>query len=288
MKLWFLLLSWPLFAFAGKVEVQGHRGARWVRPENSIPAFLYAVENGADTLEMDMHVSKDGVIFVTHDPFLSRDLCLDKIGKPAPAKTLIASLTLAKLQSYDCGSRVNRRFPEQLKVPGTRIPTLDDVFTAVEHSSHPNAKTVQFNIETKSEVAHPEFTPPPEEFVKLFLATVRKHGLLSRVTLQSFDYRTLKIAHELEPSLKLSVLVEDKPEHAFDLVTLLKQYNAQILSPNHAWLTPEMVSELHKAGARVIPWTPNHPDDWKRLIAIGVDGIITDNPKALVEYLSHL
>lgn len=284
MRFLIFFFLFPAFAFA-KIEVQGHRGARWMRPENSIPAFLYALESGVDTLEMDMHVTKDGVVVITHDPYLSRDLCLNKIGKPPPEKTLIRSLTLKELQSYDCGSRANRRFSEQKPVPHTVIPTLDEVFDAVANSKLPNAGKVQFNIETKSEEAHPEFTPPPENFVKLFLASVKKHGVLSRVTLQSFDYRTLKIAHKLEPKLTLSLLIEDKPKSPADLVRLMKRNEAQVLSPNYEWLTAEMVSEMHTIGARVIPWTPDQISDWKRLIGIGVDGIITDNPKPLLDYL---
>lgn len=286
MKFLIFFFFLPAVALA-KIEVQGHRGARWVRPENSIPAFLYALESGVDTLEMDMHVTKDGVVVITHDPYLSRDLCLNKIGKPPPEKTLIRSLTLKELQDYDCGSRVNRRFPQQKIVPHTSIPTLEEVFAAVANSSLPNAGKIQFNIETKSEEAHPEFTPPPEDFVKLFLALVRKHKVFSRVTLQSFDYRTLKIAHKLEPKLKLSLLIEDKPKTPADLVQLMKQNEAQVLSPNHEWLTAEMVSEMHRIGARVIPWTPDQVSDWKRLLAIGVDGIITDNPKPLLDYLKN-
>lgn len=288
MKLLFvILIAMAAEAAPGKMEVQGHRGARAVRPENTIPAFLFALEAGVDTLEMDMHVTKDDQIVITHDPYLNPETCLDKAGKKIGPKVLVRSLTLKELQGYDCGSLVNPRFPAQKVFPKTSISTLDEIFTFIKKSSLASAKTVQFNIETKSEEAHPEFTPDPEEFVKMFLSVVRKHKMLRRVTLQSFDYRTLKAAHKLEPDLKLSVLVEDRPANPEDLTRLIKENSAQILSPNHEWLTAKDVAELHKIGARVIPWTPNLKTDWQRLVDIGVDGIISDNPKELIEFLRH-
>lgn len=268
-----------------KIEVQGHRGARWVRPENTIPAFQYALENGVPVIEMDMHVTKDNVIVITHDPYLNPNLCVDGNGQRIPDHLLVRSLTLAELQKYDCGSKVNPNFPEQITFARTSIPTLDSVFEMVAKSARPNSRTVQFNIETKSDPAHPSYTPPPEEFVKLFLRSVIKFRMLERVTLQSFDYRTLKVARELEPSLKLSLLVEDKPKEPGALVKLAKEYAVNTVSPNFRWLTIGDVDELHKLNLKVVPWTVNQPADWQRMLTIGVDGMITDHPKALLDYL---
>lgn len=277
-------LHWP--ALAGqKIEVQGHRGARWVRPENTLPAFQYALEIGADTLEMDMHVTKNNIVVITHDPYLNPDICVDKLGHHLTQKVLVRSLTFKELEQYDCGSLINPRFPQQKVYPNTPIPSLEEVFVAIEKSGR--ARKIQYNIETKSEEAHPEYTPAPDEFVKQFLAVVKKHKLLERVVLQSFDYRTLRIAHQLEPKLKLSVLIEDKPKKPGELVSLMKELKGQILSPNHEWLSKNDVAEMHKMNVRVIPWTPDQKSDWQRLIAIGVDGIITDNPKELIDYLTH-
>ncbi|HWU44813.1 MAG TPA: glycerophosphodiester phosphodiesterase family protein, partial [Bdellovibrio sp.] len=167
----------------------------------------------------------------------------------------------------------------------TPIPTLDSVFEMVSKSARSNSRTVQFNIETKSDPAHPNFTPSPEEFVKLFLRSVNRYRMLERVTLQSFDYRTLKVAHQLEPKLKLSLLIEDQPKEPGALARLVKDYSVDVLSPNFQWLTIGNVEEMHKLNVRVIPWTVNQPADWQRMLTIGVDGIITDNPKALLDYL---
>src|SRR5665213_3558319 len=226
------LLAFALIRSVFGMEVQGHRGARWARPENTLPAFQYAVENGADTLELDMHVTSDDQVVITHDPFLNPKLCLDQNGKAIGSGIAIRKLTLKELQTYDCGSKINPKFPEQVPYPKTPIPTLDALFNWITISHLPRARKVQFNIETKSEAAHPEYTPDPEKFVQLFLAVVKKHGMMPRVMLQSFDYRTLKIARRLEPKLRLSVLVEDRPGDAASLVQLIKDNDAQILSPD--------------------------------------------------------
>lgn len=268
-----------------KIEVQGHRGARWVRPENTMPAFHYALENGVPVLEMDLHVTKDNVLVVTHDPFINSSVCVDLLGKRAADNLLIRSMTWDEVRRFDCGSKVHPNFPEQKTFARTTIPTLDGVFEMVSKSARPNSRTIQFNIETKSNPSHPHFTPSPEEFVKLLLTSVRKYRMLERVTLQSFDYRTLKVAHELEPRLKLSLLVEDQPKEPGALVKLAKEFAVSAVSPNFRWLTIGDVDELHKLNVRVIPWTVNQPADWQRMLTIGVDGIITDRPKALLDYL---
>jgi glycerophosphoryl diester phosphodiesterase len=270
---------------ANALDIHGHRGARWSRPENTIPAFIFAVENGASTLELDMHVTSDGVIVITHDPFLNPKLCVDKDGKAISGDLLVHKMTLAQLQTYDCGRLKNPKFPTQQPVPKTPIPTLDSLFTWIEKSKMPAAKKVRFNIETKSEEDHPEYTPQPDKFVRMFLEVVKKHKMMNRVILQSFDYRTLKIARKLEPKLPLSVLVEYRPGPAAALVKLMRDNDAQILSPDYSWLTDEDIKAIHELKAQVIPWTVDDENDWKRLIKFGVDGIITDNPKGLADYL---
>ncbi|HEY8269983.1 MAG TPA: glycerophosphodiester phosphodiesterase [Pseudobdellovibrionaceae bacterium] len=281
------ILAVSALAQARPLEVQGHRGARWVRPENTLPAFEYALEAGVDTLELDMLVTKDGQVVVHHDPLLNPDICLDPQGKKITDKISIRSLTLKELKAYDCGSLVNPRFSQQRAQPKTSVPTLDEVFDLVEKSKFPVAKKVFFNIETKSEEDHPEYSPAPEEFIKLVLAIVKKHKLMDRVTLESFDLRTLKVARKLEPKLPLSILIEYRPKEAGALVKLMKENQAQILSPNYEWLTAQDVADIHKLGGRVIPWTPNTKKDWQSLIEKGVDGLITDNPKELLETLKR-
>lgn len=269
-----------------RFEVEGHRGARWVRPENTLAAFRYALEAGVDTLEMDLHATLDDVLVVTHDPFLNPDTCLDPDGKKIKKALRVRELPLRFLKRYDCGSLINPRFKDQVPKPKARIPTFEELLTWLDASKNPRAREVQLNVETKSEEAHPDYAPEPEAFVKLILAAVKRHRLGRRFILQSFDYRTLAIAKRLDPKIRTSALVEFRPKES--LVELAKRTQADIVSSNHEWLTKEDVQELHKAGVQVLPWTANTQADWRRLAEFGVDGIITDNPKALLEFRSKL
>ena len=284
----FYILSWIMiaaaFASTSAIEVHGHRGARARFPENTLPAFEYAVKSGVNYLEMDMAVTKDGVIVISHDPHISPIICLDPQGKPieGPEGPLIHSLTLKELKQYDCGTIRNPRFPTQQPVPGTRIPTLDEVFTMVEKSRDPNAKRVKFNIETKIFPDHPEYTVGVEEFVKKFLDIVNRHHMLPRVILQSFDYRTLVEGKKVNPKLVTVALSEDPKE---DLVASMKKIGANVMSPDHQIINPEIVSRLHELGVTVVPWTVNDPADWQKLLDMKVDGIISDDPLALITFL---
>ncbi len=163
-----------------RILVHGHRGARALRPENTLPAFEYAIAQGVDVLELDMAVTKDNVLVVSHDPILHPPVC----SGPQP-EVAIHTLTLAEVKEWDCGKIQNPGFPRQQTMPGTRMPTLEEVFALAPKGSF------KFNIETKIFADHPELTPPPDEFVKLVLASIRKHHLESRIILQSFDFRTL-------------------------------------------------------------------------------------------------
>ncbi|MBI5200211.1 MAG: MFS transporter, partial [Elusimicrobia bacterium] len=267
---------------ASAFEVEGHRGARWVRPENTLAAFRYALEAGVDTLELDLHATKDDVLVVTHDPFLSPELCLGPNGERLTEKAWVRKLTLKELQRYDCGSLVNPRFKAQVAQPGERIPSFEELLAWLDTEENPRAKTVLLNVETKSEPEHPDWTPEPEPFTKLVLASVKKHKLGKRFVLQSFDYRTLEAAKKLSPKTTLSALVEFRPKEP--LVELAKRLKADIVSPDHAWLTKEDVDALHAARVKVVPWTANDEAAWRKLDGYGVDGIISDDPKSLLEY----
>ncbi len=263
------------FAETGKkVLVHGHRGARAMRPENTIPAFEYAIGVGVDALEMDMAVTKDNVIVISHDPILEPPVC----SGPQPT-AVIHELTLAQVREWDCGKVQNPHFPKQTPVPGTRMPTLDEVLRLADRGNF------EFNIETKSFADKPQYTPSPEEFVRLFLEQVRKHHLEKRVMLQSFDFRTLVACQKVAPDIRRSALTESDPR---DFVTIAHEGgDAQIVSPYFALVTHEKVEAAHRAGIQVVPWTANKPELWDKLIAAGVDAIISDDPAALIQYLKQ-
>jgi glycerophosphoryl diester phosphodiesterase len=259
-------------AAAPRILVHGHRGARARRPENTLPAFEYALSLGVDALEMDMAVTRDNVIVLSHDPILEPPVC----SGPQP-KAVIHQLTLAEVRRWDCGAKQNPAFANQQTVPGTRMPTLDEAFALSTRGNF------DYNIETKSFPEHPEYSPAPEEFARLVLDRIRHFRLESRVILQSFDFRTLVAMRKLAPQLRLSALTQtDQRDFA---AICAEAGKAQIISPHYSLVTPAKVEAAHKAGLQVVPWTPNTPADWDKLVAAKVDAIITDDPAALIAYL---
>ncbi len=266
-----LFLCSAILMAAPKILVHGHRGARAMRPENTIPAFEYAIQAGVDVLELDMAVTKDNVIVVSHDPYLEPPVC----SGPRP-KAVIHELTLAEIREWDCGKVKNPGFAKQIPVPGTRMPALDEVFDLAPRGQF------QYNIETKIFANHPELTPPPEEFSKLVLALIRKHHLEKRVMLQSFDFRTLHAMKKLAPEIPLVALWESGDR---DFVSIAQEAGATIVSPQYRLVTSEKVKAAHAAGLQVVPWTANRPPDWDKLIAAQVDAIITDDPAELIAHL---
>lgn len=255
------------------IDVHGHRGARAMRPENTLPAFEYAIAQGVDVLELDMAVTRDGVIVVSHDPILHPPVCSGPV-----ASAPIHTLTLAEVKQWDCGKVQNPGFPRQQTIPGTRMPTLDEVFALAPKGNF------KFNIETKIFPDHPELAPSPEQFVRLVLALVRRHHLESRVILQSFDFRTLREMKKLAPEIKLAALYTG-PAKSF--VEITQEAGADMISPEFHLVTPEQVRAAHAAGIPVVPWTANTPADWQRLVDAGVDAIISDDPAALIAYLKR-
>jgi glycerophosphoryl diester phosphodiesterase len=258
---------------APRILVHGHRGARAIYPENTVPAFEYAIKIGADVLEMDVAVTKDNVLVISHDPHINPEICKG----PHPG-VAIHELTLAELREYDCGALKNPHFPKQQPVPGTRIPTLDDVL------SLSRGNKVEFNIETKSFPDHPELTPPPGVFARMLLDVIRKHQLDSRVIVQSFDFRTLHATKRLAPNIRLSALWEGD---ARPFVDIAHDGEAGIISPLFKLVTPQQVKSAHDAKIQVVPWTADTPADWQMLIDAGVDAIITDDPAALIAYMKE-
>jgi glycerophosphoryl diester phosphodiesterase len=274
----------PSPAGARAIEVQGHRGARALFPEDTLPAFEHALAIGVDTLELDLVVTKDEQLVIKHDLTINKTLCLGPGGAKLQTEPAVRTLTLKEVKEYDCGTLKNPDFPKQTPVPGTTIPTLDELFAWVERSPHPSAKRVGFNIETKSLPAHPELTPSPEAFVENILKVVNAHGMLARVTLQSFDHRSLVAAKASDPRVKTSALIEGTLP---DLASMAAASRADIVSPELDWVTAAGVRALHQKGIRVVPWTANHTAEWDYLVGIGVDGIISDDPDALIAYLEQ-
>jgi glycerophosphoryl diester phosphodiesterase len=269
-------------ALAKRIEVQGHRGARAVRPENTLAAFDYALKIGVDVIELDTVVSKDNIVVVSHDPYVNWSICFFRHGKKGSGKLAFRSMTLAQIKKLDCGSRKNPKYPKQKPVRKQSIPTLDEVFEMVKNSKHPAAKTVRFNIETKILPAFQSLFPKPERFASLMIKTIRRHKMTERCVVQSFDPRTLIEIKKQAPTLKTAALFEGMQ---LDLPGLVDKLQVNIISPHFGWITKADVQKMREKNVKVIPWTANSPNIWDALIEIGVDGIITDDPQALISHL---
>jgi glycerophosphoryl diester phosphodiesterase len=253
------------------ILVHGHRGARARRPENTIAGFEYAIAAGVDAIELDVTVTKDDVVVVSHDPAPNPEICLGP-REPVPIRTL----RWRELREWDCGSIRNPAFPDQAPVPGSRIPSLDDVLSLSPHGAF------DFNIEAKIFPDQPHLTPPPEEFARLALDCIRRHGLESRVIFQSFDFRILQSMKRLAPEVRLAALYEDGPESFLEIA---HRAGTGIVAPELSLVTREKVEAAHAARLQVIPWTANTRAEWDVLAAAGIDAIISDDPAALLDYL---
>jgi glycerophosphoryl diester phosphodiesterase len=254
-----------------RILVHGHRGARARRPENTLPGFEYAISVGADALEMDVAVTRDDVVVVSHDPKLNRLICRS----PDPPRA-IRDLTLAELERWDCGALRNPRFRNQTPIPGARVPTLDQVLNLSDRGHF------LFNIEVKSFPERPALSPPPERFADLVHQAIRRHKLQGRTIVQSFDFRILHAMRKLAPEIRLGALYAGPPK---SFVAIAHRAGAEIVAPYHRLATARQVGAAHEAGLEVVVWTANRPRDWRRLIAAQVDAIITDDPEALRTYI---
>ena len=315
MNRWFLLLALVILA-GGRAaseehllnhpafDIEAHRGGRALFPENTLVSFANALSMGVDTLELDIGVTRDGAIVISHERRLNPDLARGPDGNyVAPPGTLFVQLRLDEVKQFDVGqirptSAYAAQFPEQQAVPGTRIPTLKELIDLVRRSGD---RHVRLNIETKIDPNHPDESPEPARFVALLLDLLRAEKFEDRVMVQSFDWRTLQLVQRLAPEIPtvyLTVQAGKEPtvsldnatvwsagfnpaEHGRSLPRTIKAAGGAIWSPYFGDLTPELLSESHAIGLKVVVWTVNKPADMARLIAMGVDGIISDHPDLL-------
>lgn len=300
-----VLLTAPLWvANVDAFDLQGHRGARGLVPENTVAAFKRALEIGVTTLETDLGVSRDGVLVIAHDRTLNPALTRGPDGKwLAGTGPTVRSLTFVELATYDVGrldpsSNYAKPWTEQVAVDGERMPALTDLFALVKASGKP----VRLNLETKLSPRFPAETVDPATFAKLLVDAIRNAGFASRTTIQSFDWRTLVEAKRLAPEIRTACLTTEggsgdtvkpdesgrSPWHAGlslaeqgSVPKLVKAARCDIWSPNFRSVSRERVAEAHALGLTVIPWTVNEPADMETLIDVGVDGLISDYPDRL-------
>jgi len=289
------------------IDLQAHRGGRALAPENTLAAFSKAVGLGVTTLELDIGLTADDVVVISHDTVLNPDHTRDARGAFLASKgPAIRSLRLSQLQVYDVGridpaSNYGKAFPKQLTNDGERIPTLAALFNRVREMG---ADQVRFNIETKLEPARPDETASPDQMVRALLAEIDKAGMSQRVTIQSFDWRSLALVGQQVPQLPRAYLTSPRTlkdsrwtsglriEDFGSAPRLVKAAAGDskgpvIWSPAFNDLTPALVKEAQALGLRVVPWTVNDRADMARLMDWGVDGLITDDPAILRDVMSE-
>ena len=306
MRRWCLILMLVVLVLvpgpASAFDLQGHRGARGLAPENTLPAFERALAIGVHTLELDVGLTRDGVLVISHDPRLNPDITRGPDGRfldgPGP---LIHHSTLAELQRYELGrlkpgGRYAAQFPDQVAVDGTRLPTLAALFALVQRSGD---SAVRFDIETKLSPLAPDDTASPEVMARALIGEIRRAGLAERCTIQSFDWRTLQVVQREAPEIPTAYLTAQQRwldnlaatpdgaspwtagfllrEHA-TVPRLVKAAGGGIWSAHFNDLSAGKVQQAQGLGLQVLAWTVNEPADIARLLDMGVDGLISDRP----------
>ncbi len=272
------------------IDLQGHRGARGLLPENTIPAFQRALELGVTTLEMDVVINAESQVVLSHEPWISAKICTHPNGRNVTEdeeKSLrIYAMSDEEVAGFDCGSRGHPDFPRQQAMP-VSIPLLGDVFQAVAtHSSASGRAPVRFNIEIKSS---PEgdrvFHPEVREYANILYKVLQEYDILERTTVQSLDPRALEAMHSIDPQVSTSLIISNPHGIKENLARL--SFVPDIYSPDYELVDQELIRVAHARNIQVIPWTVNDADTMRTLLGWGVDGLITDYPDLAVEVLSE-
>jgi len=258
-------------------DLQGHRGARGLLPENSIPGFLLAADLGVDTIEMDVVVAADSQIVVSHEPWMSSEICSHPDGTPVTeeeARSLnLYTMSYEEIAAFDCGSRGNPRFPDQ-EPRAVQKPLLSEALRAIENHSE---RTLQYNIEIKSkEDGDGVFHPDVDTFAELLYEVLAEQDLLNQVTIQSFDPRSLEAVRRIDSQVTLAFLVSNELGLEANMDRL--SFVPQAYSPNHNLVDRSLIDSVHGLGMAIVPWTVNDSDRMKELLYLGVDALITDYP----------
>lgn len=264
-------------------DLQGHRGCRGLMPENTIPAMLKAIELGVTTLEMDAVITRDSQVVVSHEPFFNHEISTrpdsSEIPEGEDLDFNIYQMDYSDVRKFDVGMRPHPRFPDQQKLPVYK-PLLGELIDSVEQYILRNhVPPVQYNIETKCLPQFDQtFHPGPGQFVELLMAVIRDKGIAARTTIQSFDRRTLQYLHQHYPDMQTTLLVEEDDARTPDELLKNLGFLPSVYSPHYSLVTPELIKACHQQNIRVIPWTVNDAETMRKLVDLGVDGLITDYP----------
>ena len=262
---------------------QGHSGARGLVPENTIPAMYKAIDLGAVTLEMDAVITADKQVLLSHEPFFNHEITTKPDGtivtKEEEKQLNIYTMHYAATQRYDIGLRGNPRFPQQQKMAAYKPLLLDVIEAADQYALSKNKPLPFYNIETKSQPATDnKYHPSPKAFVDLLVAVIKHKKIEDRVTIQSFDIRTLQYLHQQYPSISTVLLIEDYNKKSLTEQLQELGFTPTAYSPHHSLVNEELVNACKLKGMKLVPWTVNDLATMKKLRALGVDGIISDYP----------
>ncbi len=279
----FALVSQSGFAQTKKIDLQGHRGCRGLMPENTIAAMLHAIDLGVTTLEMDVVITKDNKVILSHETFMNPEIATPPTGQqfssPKDRTYNIYQMTYEEVSKWDVGMKINPKYATQKKMPAIK-PLLSDVIAAVEEYVKANhLKPLNYNIETKCTPSSDGIShPSPDSFVALLMDVITKGNISKRTTIQSFDKRSLQVLHQTHPSIKTSYLygesIKKTPEQLVDDLG----FRPNMLSPAYPLIDKEYVEACKKLKLKLVAWTVNEEKDIKKMAALGVDGIISDYP----------
>ena len=269
-------------------DTQGHRGCRGLMPENTWPAMQTALDLGVTTLEMDVVVTKDKKVVLSHDQWFSKDITTKPdgsyIGEREERKFNIYWMTYDQVKTFDVGMKPHPRFPQQKKLKAIK-PLLSDILDSVQQSMMTRRRPFPyFNIETKSDPTFDGvFQPKPGEFIELLMTIIKEKGVEDRVIIQSFDFRTLQYLHQHYPSIKTAMLIEDFDKRKLDEQVKALGFTPTIYSPAYQIVTNELIKKCQQQNMKIIPWTVNEKEKIEELKKMGVDGIISDYPNLFNE-----
>ena len=271
-----------------RIEIHGHRGCRGLMPENSVVGFIEAMGLGVDYLEMDVVINGDQRVLVSHEPWMSTTICrkADAASDIQDRQHNLYTMTQKDIKAFDCGSVANDDFPDQLKMR-VHKPLLEEVVEAVRAFEEGTEANFRYTIEIKyRDEWYDEFLPKRSEFLTIFFKEVDGLGISDRMILQSFDAEILKQARALRPEVKLGYIIENAGGIRRNVEQL--GFNPDYYIPYYRVIDGTTIDYAKNNGIKVVPWTVNETSDMKKLIDLGVDGIITDYPDRLSELISKL
>jgi glycerophosphoryl diester phosphodiesterase len=263
-------------------DKEAHRGGRGLMPENTIPAMLHAIDLDVNTLEMDTHISKDGQVVVSHDPYFNENFSTAPEGKvltkEESRQRVLYTMTYDSIAKYDVGLKPYPAFPHQQKM-AVHKPLLSVLIDETESYAKQKGKAIAYNIEIKSKQGEEgKLHPPVEEFVDKVMQVINQKDIASRTIIQSFDLRALQVMHKKYPQVATSLLIEANEKTSLDEQLLQLGFTPSAYSPNFVLVSPSLVQQCHDKKLKIIPWTVNDLAEMKRLQQMGVDGIISDYP----------